>query len=170
VTGASAATFEQLVQRHQREVLRLCRTILRDEHLGADAAQETFVRLWRRLAEGRQPESSSAWLRRVAVSASLDVARSRAARAREREIEETVPERRGAVSAEAELEERFERALSVLPEGQRTVFLMRHEGGLKLAEVAETLGVALPTVKTQFARACLKLQEKLAAFRPGKET
>ena len=168
MTGASAATFEQLVQRHQREVLHLCRTILRDEHLGRDAAQETFVRLWKRLEDGREPERSSAWLRRVAVSASLDVARTRAARGREREIEETVPDRRGG-PGEADLAERFERALAELPEGQRTVFLMRHEGGLKLAEVAETLGVALPTAKTQFARACLKLQEKLAAFRPEKE-
>ena len=54
-------------------------------------------------------------------------------------------------------------------EGQRTVFLLRHEGGLPLAEVAETLGVALPTVKTQFARACLKLQSRLRPYRPNGE-
>jgi DNA-directed RNA polymerase specialized sigma24 family protein len=58
----------------------------------------------------------------------------------------------------------FERALLELPDGQRTVFLLRHEGGLTLAEVADALGVAVPTAKTQFARACLKLQEKLAPF------
>ena len=166
---ASLATFEQLVSRHQREVLRLCRTILRDDHLGADAAQETFVRLWRRLEDGREPQSSSSWLRRVAVSTSIDVARSRAARKSEREVDLSLADPRTAGAGDAELRERFEKALAELPEGQRTVFVLRHEGGLKLAEVAETLGVGLPTVKTQFARACLKLQEKLAAFRPETE-
>jgi RNA polymerase sigma-70 factor (ECF subfamily) len=71
-----------------------------------------------------------------------------------------------AVAISAELRGRFERAVALLPEGQRTVFLLRHEGGLTLAEVAETLGLQLSTVKTQFARACLKLQSILSAFRP----
>ncbi len=102
------------------------------------------------------------------MSTSLDVARTRANRARETVIGESLPDRRAPNPApvEAELRERFERALAELPDGQRTVFLLRHEGGLRLAEVAETLGVALPTAKTQFARACLKLQEKLVEFRP----
>jgi RNA polymerase sigma factor (sigma-70 family) len=70
---------------------------------------------------------------------------------------------------DVELRGRFEAALAELPEGQRTVFLLRHDGGLALSEVAETLDVSLPTVKTQFARACLKLQAKLAAFAPDEE-
>jgi len=160
---ASAGSFEDLVARHQGEVLRVCRSIVRDEHLGADAAQEAFVRLWRRIASGSAPESASAWLRRVAVSASIDLARRRAPRAFERPIDEALPER-AREPMPADLAERFERALLELPDGQRTVFLLRHEGGLTLAEVADALGVAVPTAKTQFARACLKLQEKLAPF------
>jgi RNA polymerase sigma factor (sigma-70 family) len=166
VSTAALATFEDLVARHQVEVLRVCRTILRDEHLGADAAQETFVRLWRRIAEGREPEKTSAWLRRVAVSTSLDLARTRIARKREAQIAETLADTRTVAPDAGEWVERFERALAELSDGQRTVFLLRHEGGMALSEVAETLGVSLPTVKTQFARACLKLQEKLAKFRP----
>lgn len=176
MSTASVPTFEELVSQHQGEVLRLCRSILRDEHLGADAAQETFARLWRRILEGRPPEKASAWLRRVAVTASLDCARTRVARGKESEIEESLADPHASTStaqesaaSASELADRFERALVELPEGQRAVFLLRHEGGLSLAQVAETLGVAVPTAKTQFARACLKLQEKLVAFRPEKE-
>ena len=160
------ATFEDLVARHQGEVLRLCRSIVRDEHLGADAAQEAFVRLWRKLSRGEALERSSAWLRRAAVSAAIDLARARGAREAERGIDEDLPARAPAAPdpVARELAQRLERALVDLPDGQRTVFLLRHEGGLTLAEVAETLGVAVPTAKTQFARACMKLQEKLAAF------
>jgi len=44
------------------------------------------------------------------------------------------------------------------------VFLLRHRGGLSLREVAELLDLALPTVKTHFARAALRLQASLARF------
>ena len=172
-------TFEELLARHERDVLRVCRSILRDDHLGADAAQETFVRLWRRITSGKRPEHSPAWLRRVAVSTSLDLARRRssiapgasvaeqiASDARRPEAVAPPPDAR---ARSAELAQRLERALAELPDGQRTVFLLRHAGDLTLAEVAETLDVALPTVKTQFARACLKLQEKLAPYRPDRE-
>lgn len=162
--------FDDLVAGHQHEVLRLCRSIVRDEHLGADAAQETFVRLWRRVAEGRQPEHAGAWLRRVAVTTALDVARRRGAHraSSDSTVDDVAAQERA--PSDDELLARFEHALSELSEGQRTVFLLRHEGRMTLAEVAETLDVSLPTVKTQFARACLKLQTKLARFRPENDS
>jgi RNA polymerase sigma factor (sigma-70 family) len=172
-------TFEELIARHERDVLRVCRSILRDDHLGADAAQETFVRLWRRITSGQRPEHSPAWLRRVAVSASLDLARRRPSLTTGDDVTEELaidvrrPESKvpqpDARARDAELAQRFERALAELSDGQRTVFLLRHSGDLTLSEVAETLDLALPTVKTQFARACLKLQEKLAPYRPDRE-
>lgn len=174
MADGSSAPFEALVAEHGRRVQRVCNAILRDEHLGADAAQETFVRLWRRLCEGRAPERFGGWLRRVAVSTSLDLLRRRPRGQVSDEDacpEPTAPDDPQALAARHELDERFEAALSALSEGQRTVFLLRHAGGLRLAEVAETLGVALPTVKTQFARACLKLQARLAPFRePERES
>ena len=170
------STFQAIVDRHERSVLRVCRSILRDDHLGADAAQETFLRLWRHLAEGRAPRRFGAWLRRVAVNTSIDLARRRV-------IASSLPVPDPAYEPIAgpssgpeggllsrEIRERYESALLSLPAGQRTVFLLRHSGGLTLAQVAETLDVAIPTVKTQFARACLKLQAALSNFDPRAST
>ena len=39
--------FEVIVAEHEQEVLRICCSVLRDEHLGRDAMQETFLKLWR---------------------------------------------------------------------------------------------------------------------------
>ena len=169
--SASQAIFERLVAEHERDVLRVCRSVLRDDHLGLDAAQETFLRLWRQLDEGRTPERSGAWLRRVAITTALDLQRRRSARPEEpapalEPADERAERRPEQALVSRELRERFERALLTLPDGQRTVFLLRHSAGLPLREVAESLGLALPTVKTQFARACLKLQARLSAFRP----
>ena len=170
MTQLPQPTFDDLVAGHQHEVLRLCRSIVRDEHLGADAAQETFVRLWRRITEGRRPEHASAWLRKVAVTTALDVARRRTGLAApsDEPVDSIAIEQRA--PTDGELLARFEAALAELPDGQRTVFLLRHEGQLTLADVAQVLDVSLPTVKTQFARACLKLQTKLARFRPENDS
>jgi RNA polymerase sigma-70 factor (ECF subfamily) len=169
--AATQALFERLVAEHERDVLRISRSMLRDEHLGADAAQETFIRLWRALDEGRAPERSGAWLRRVAITTALDLLRRRAARAEEPAVSEPLDERGpGEALAAGELEQRFERAVATLPEGQRTIFLLRHSAQLSLSEVADSLGLALPTVKTQFARACLKLQQALRPFGPGPDS
>src|SRR5215510_2349127 len=73
---------------HEGDVLRVCRSVLRDEHLGRDAAQDAFVRLWRALADGRAPERAHAWLRRAALSAALDLQRRRGARPGEASGEE----------------------------------------------------------------------------------
>lgn len=168
-------SFHSIVAEHQNAVLRVCRSILRDDHLGADAAQETFLRLWQRLEQTTsgvaRPLQTGAWLKRVAVTTSLDQLRARSRRAASIEdagAEEPAPERLPeAELAARELDERFRRALDELSDGQRTVFLLRHSAGMPLAQVAETLGVAPTTVKTQFARAVLRLQEALRAFEPS---
>lgn len=174
MAGASA-DFRALVDRHGAGVLRLCRSIVREEALSLDAAQETFVRLWRHLAAAGGAEANASWIRRAAVSASIDLLRTHQA-ARHgtpaSELEEHDPpaaaQRSPAAElADAELRRAFDAALAELPEGQRVVFQMRHEGGLTLGEIAESLDLAPTTVRTQFARAVLRLQSRLQRFHPG---
>jgi RNA polymerase sigma-70 factor (ECF subfamily) len=166
------AHFDALVAAHRGSVERVCRSILRDDDLVADAAQEAFVRLWRRLEDGAEPVQCAAWLRKVALTTSLDLARRREARSRaelERRVavDAAAPESGSppARAESAELEAQLELAVRDLPEGQRTVFVLRHRGGLALSEVAATLGLELSTVKTHFARAALRLQARLQPFR-----
>lgn len=170
---SASPAFDDLVSAHRDEVLRLCRAVVREEHLSLDAAQETFVRLWRRNEGGRAPDDARAWLRRVAVSTALDLARKRGASARlgasvaQAQLENVATSDVEPLDAlaTAELVRRFDEALATLPEGQRTIFLMRHEAGMALSDVAATLELAPTTVKTQFARAVLKLQAQLARHR-----
>jgi RNA polymerase sigma-70 factor (ECF subfamily) len=169
----ASAEFDALVAAHGGEALAVCRAILRDEHLGADAAQEALLRLWRRSQAGRAPDKPGAWLRQVAITSALELSRARAAQRTEGDgALDLVPDSDAGVLeriSRAELAARFERALAELPEGQRTVFLLRHEAGLSLTDVAQALDVSRETVKTQFARAVLKLQSRLAAHAPGRD-
>ncbi len=163
--------FDALVAEHGGRVLGICTSIVRDEHLGADAAQEAFLRLWHQLRKSERPASLAAWLRTAAVSSALDLLRRRRVRDDAAQVVGTQPAEEFAPDPSAPLEAlelrmRLGSALQRLPEGQRGVFVLRHEAGLGLGEVARTLGVAESTVKTQFARACLRLQEHLAPFAP----
>ncbi len=165
--------FDTLVAEHGATVVGVCRAILRDEHLGQDAAQDALLRAWERLRDGvGAPTAPAAWLRRIALTSALDLRRRRSLRDDDaRHVRAPSPVESSvespAVHAEfAELRARLDRALETLSDRERTVFVLRHDGGLTLAEIADTLGVATPTAKTQFARACVRLQAALARFDP----
>ena len=77
--------FAALLDRHGPMVLRVCRSVLRDEHDAQDALQATFLVLARRAGSIRRRDSVGSWLYgvalRVASSARAAEARRRAARA-----------------------------------------------------------------------------------------
>ena len=53
----------------------------------------------------------------------------------------------------------LDRALQVLPEEQRVVFLLREEGELSLLEAAQTLGVPYETARSRYRYALARLRE-----------
>jgi len=50
-----------------------------------------------------------------------------------------------------------------LPPPQRDAFLLQHEGGLSLAEIAQLQGVGVETVKSRLRYAIARLRLELAA-------
>jgi RNA polymerase sigma factor (sigma-70 family) len=63
----------------------------------------------------------------------------------------------------------LERALTALPEDQRMVVLLVDVQGLDYHEVAETLGIALGTVKSRLSRARARIRQALADDAPARE-
>ena len=72
-----------------------------------------------------------------------------------------------ALALRRELSIYLERALTALPDDQRMVVLLVDVQGLDYHEVAETLGIALGTVKSRLSRARARIRQALTMPRRG---
>ena len=164
--------FNLLVQRHERPVFNVALRLLRDVGLAEDATQDTFIRAWQNIRTF-QTGSVRSWLYKIATNRSYDMLRASARRpagSLEAEVVEIEPiwttggagdESPDGLALRRELSIYLERALTALPEDQRMVVLLVDVQGLDYHEVAETLGIALGTVKSRLSRARARLRQAL---------
>jgi RNA polymerase sigma-70 factor (ECF subfamily) len=150
--------FAQLVDPGLARLDGAARLILRDAELARDAVQEALIRAWRDLPGLRDTDRFEAWLHRLTVNASLDLARRR--RRRPIEVELNIidyPTNVDHASAMAD-RELVDAALRRLDPGHRAVVALHYLLGMPLPEVARSLGIPAGTAKS-------RLHYALAAMR-----
>jgi len=156
------AAFEALVTRHRQAVYRLCWSATGNAADADDAAQETFVRLFRSLSSYDPSRPFAPWLRKIAWNTSLSLyrdARAGVPRVPESEAPEAPdpsPDPEEAAERKQETE-RVAGAMAELPPELRTVLVLRAVEGLSYAEIAESTGVPAGTVMSRLSRARGKL-------------
>jgi RNA polymerase sigma factor (sigma-70 family) len=161
MTG-DAAAFGELVVRRQKRVRDLLRRLCRDHALADDLAQQAFVQAWRRLRDLRDPGAFGGWLKRVAVNVWL--AEARRAKLSFEDDEEAF----AGIPDPAPSPERaagridLERALAGLRPAERVCVVLAHGEGMTHAEIAETAGLPLGSVKSHVLRGTEKLKQILA--------
>lgn len=172
--------FNQLVLRHERPVFNVALRLLRDVGLAEDATQDAFIRAWQNIGSF-QTGSVRSWLYKIATNRSYDMLRASARRpagSLEAEMVEIEPiwsaggageESPDAHALRRELSIFLERALIALPDDQRMVVMLVDVQGLDYHEVAETMGIALGTVKSRLSRARAKVRQALADNREARE-
>ncbi len=171
-----AAAFDTLYTRHKGGVYRY---MLR--HCGnAGTADELFQDVWMNAIRARERYAPTAkfttWLYTLARNRLIDHWRANG-NARFTSIDDESEE--GARVAEAlqvpgddpaerlatlQLRQRLQAALATLPAAQRDAFLLQHEGGLSLAQIADLTGVGLETVKSRLRYAVGKLRGELTSL------
>src|SRR5436190_11376157 len=75
-TDPRRAEFEDVYERHSREVWALVYARWLNADVAQDIMQETFLRLWRQWQDGSDIVSPRAWLLRVARNLAEDYAKS----------------------------------------------------------------------------------------------
>jgi RNA polymerase sigma-70 factor (ECF subfamily) len=139
-----------------------------------DALQEAYLNAHRSLAQFRGESSLATWLSRLVVNECLGRVRRSARRQNvipmipsptDYEIESVPSDELGSpdvVADRAQMRAILERRIDALPEGFRTVFVMRSVEELTVEETAESLGIPAETVRSRHFRAKTLLREALA--------
>jgi RNA polymerase sigma-70 factor, ECF subfamily len=144
--------FREIVEAHQSRVYSIAYRMLGDRGTAEEVAQDVFLELYRVLKDIASDEHLTAWLRRVAVHRATDALRRRPRTLQgASELEDWMTEspKEGSFSLASEIEG----LLLALPSTQRTVVLLRYQEDLLPAEIAETLGMPMATVKSHLQRA-----------------
>lgn len=161
--------FEELVRLTQRDVYALALRLTGNPDDAADVTQETYIRLLRSIRSFRGEAKFSTWLYRVTSSVAITSLRKRARRRNEVPLEDEGWQEwpagpAGEPGAELDrrlLADRLDSALLSLPDGYRSVVVMRDVYGLPLEEVGELLGITPGAAKVRLFRARGKLKELL---------
>jgi RNA polymerase sigma-70 factor (ECF subfamily) len=75
--GGDLEAFGRLVRRSQAMAYAVAKGVLRDPGFAEDAAQEAFLRAYRRLRDLDDPRRFGAWLRRIVITVALNMRRAR---------------------------------------------------------------------------------------------
>ena len=165
------SAFETLVRLYEKKVYTLCRRMCGNDEDAQEAAQDTFLALWRSAKGFRGDASLSTWIYRLATNACIDLLR-RNKRGGERvslDDEETtlelvdespLPEQ---ALERRETQRLIEEGLAALPEDYRAILLLREAEGLSYAEIAEAMHMELGTVKSRISRGRVLLRNYLTA-------
>lgn len=169
LTGERAA-FGTLVERYAAQARRVARAVLGDPDDADDAAQDAFLSALVKLEQCDPRRPFGPWLMRIVANAATDRRRRRAVRA----AEPLDPELAGAGewpdrAAERNLlAERLRAALDELPPRRRLAVVLFDAEGYSHAEIAEILGIAEGTVRSEVFHARRRLRALLADWKePG---
>ncbi|MGO9000181.1 MAG: RNA polymerase sigma factor [Polyangiaceae bacterium] len=162
--NGDVAAFERLYRAHAGRVYALCLRFTADGSRAETLAQDSFVKAWERLGTFRGDSSFAfaAWLRQVTVN--VVMGDQRAATRRTRRVtttdDDAVLDGASVPRMDAERLD-LERAIRVLPEAARTVFVLHDVEGYGHQEIASLMGIAEGTSKAHLHKARGKLQEIL---------
>ena len=173
VAAGDADAFAVLVEAHQERLLRLCERMLGDAEEARDAAQDVFLKAYRKAADFRPRGQVYTWLYRIATNLCLNKLRRRRV---VRFVQWEDPEERdaapfdppdGAPDAEAALEARrrwrqTRKVIARLPAGQRAVLVLARFEGLSYRQIAEVLGITEGAVESRLFRAMRRIEETAA--------
>ncbi|HSI05784.1 MAG: RNA polymerase sigma factor [Myxococcota bacterium] len=173
--------FEQIVRRHHDRVYRLAFGMTKNQSEAEEVVQDTFLNAWKSIDSFRGDSKPATWIYRIAANTAL--MRLRSKRRNPTLAFDEVPNG-ASLSGEVELlgpptawsrqpDEKLltselgsviDAAVDLLPEKYRLVLLLRDVEGLSNEDVASTVGLTIPTVKSRLHRSRMFVRERLEDY------
>jgi RNA polymerase sigma-70 factor (ECF subfamily) len=161
--GGAREALVRTFQQYRDELVSTLYFLLGNLHDAQDAAQDAFVKCWRRRTQLYRIKNVRAWLFRVGLNAARDLQRN-AWRRRWRPLDAIALAPPVSVSSPAdalvsgERQTRLHGALLQLRTEEKQVFLLRQNADLTYDEIASVTARPVGTVKTQMRSALIKLR------------
>lgn len=161
--------FEQLFETYREDVFRFAYLVVRDPGLAQDVTQETFIKVFRSIANFAFRSSFKSWLYRVAVNEAISLLRRR----RIKEEFEPSPDAAGGAGPsrawqpeeavlESEVRWALRSAIGQLDPLHRSVVVLKYYHEFSDAEIANILSCPPGTVKSRLHRARELLRRSIA--------
>ncbi|HEX8186683.1 MAG TPA: RNA polymerase sigma factor [Blastocatellia bacterium] len=164
--AGDAAAFERLYEQHHKRVYSLCLRMLGEPSQAEDLTQEVFLQVYKKIGSFRGDSAFTTWLHRLTVNQVLMHFRKRGVK-----LEHTSEEGDFTNVVETPLQSTrrismvdrlaLEKAISELPPGYRTVFVLHDVQGYEHEEISNLLDVSIGTSKSQLHKARMRLRELL---------
>lgn len=178
VKEGDVKAFERLVEMHQSAIIGTCARMLNNVEDAHDIAQQVFIRVWRSAPRYEVSAKFTTWLftitrnlvfnearrRKNRPTTSLDAPAGHGSDPGPRQYsDEHAPSPQSAL-LEREMEEAVDAAIAQLPEQQRLAVVLRRYEELPYEEIAATLELTVPAVKSLLFRARTFLRERLERY------
>jgi len=158
-TGGDLDAFEELVRRMQRRVYGFAYQHLRDLDEAHDLTQEIFVKLFRNLARYDAARPFEPWFWKLAANTTINYRRKRVPVPTDQSADQgvTAPDSPYPAHDPALLD-----ALAQLDPAYRLPILLHYYADLPLEQVAQSLSLSVPAIKSRLHRARALLRNSLA--------
>ena len=171
--------YDKLAEIYQKKVYGLSFHLTRNQMDAQDVTQEVLLTLFRKINMFQGKSAFSSWVYRIAVNASYMKLRSKKKEPNV-SIDELMPSFNSAGFQQEKIQDWSEntesllftketrdvinKAVDLLPEKEKVVFLLRDVEGLSSEKAGEILDLTVPAVKSRLHRARLFLRKKLSNY------
>lgn len=159
----SSQYFDRLYNRYIGKVYGKCISLLKDQVMAEDAAQEIFVKIFLNLAKFNRRSKFSTWVYSISYNYCIDfIRKSKKAKnlfsSEENEGKDLPEEVDDRLLIEMEIS-RLKIVLDELPVDDKAVLLMKYQEELSIREISEIIGKTESAVKMKIKRAKYKSQQ-----------
>jgi RNA polymerase sigma-70 factor, ECF subfamily len=171
---------ERLVERFGDRVYRLAMRITGSNEDAEEAAQDALWTAARKIGMFKGESAFGSWIYRITANAAYQKLRTRRQKSAEIAIDDVMPSldddgrhfepmddwssRVDENALQGELRRVLQEAIDGLPAEYRTALVMHDVEGLSNPDIAETLGISLPAVKSRVHRSRLFVRKKLSDY------
>jgi len=162
--------FEQLIHRHKNKVFAYISLYIRDQALAEDLFQDTFMKVIQSVKTGKYYDNGKflSWVMRIAHNLIIDHFRrvKQMNTISNDDYESDIFNSRKLADATVEddmirrqIQKDVRKMISLLPEDQREVVILRHYSGLSFKEIAEITDVSINTALGRMRYALINMRK-----------